>query len=75
MSITFNCTCGQKLETDDKDAGKQAKCPRCGLSVIIPSPVKEETVCPACENPMEDEAVVASRLGFMYYYNKERLGW
>ncbi len=64
MSITFNCTCGQKLETDDKDAGKQAKCPRCGLSITIPSPAKEETICPACGNPMEDDAIICVQCGF-----------
>ena len=64
MSITFNCTCGQKLEVDDEHAGKQPKCPRCGTSITIPSPTPEENVCPACENPMEHDAVICIECGF-----------
>ncbi len=64
MAITFKCTCGQSLETDDEHAGKQAKCPRCGSSVTIPSPEIKETVCPSCGKPMEDGAVICMKCGF-----------
>ena len=35
--ITFACSgCGQKLRSQDKMAGRQTKCPRCGQLVPIP---------------------------------------
>ena len=64
MAITFQCTCGQTLEVDDKHAGKKAKCPRCGNSITIPSTASEESLCPNCGKPMEDNAVICMECGF-----------
>jgi hypothetical protein len=36
--ITFNCSaCQQVLKVGAENAGKQAKCPRCGTALVIPS--------------------------------------
>ncbi|MDA3800443.1 MAG: DUF4190 domain-containing protein [Kiritimatiellae bacterium] len=38
MSIEFDCTnCGQTLSVDTSEAGEQAKCPSCDVTVTIPS--------------------------------------
>ena len=37
MPIEFRCTqCGKLLRTNDDSAGKQAKCPQCGLVLPVP---------------------------------------
>lgn len=39
MPIEFDCTqCQLRLRTPDETAGKQAKCPQCGMLVPIPYP-------------------------------------
>ena len=35
-NIIFACACGQQMQTDDRFAGMQAKCPRCGQPVTVP---------------------------------------
>ena len=64
MAITFECTCGQLLEVENEHAGNQAKCPRCGESVAIPSTEEEESKCPGCGKPMEYDAVICMECGF-----------
>ncbi len=64
MAIAFECTCGQRLEVENEHAGRQAKCPACGMSIIIPYPTPEESTCPACGKPMEDDAVICIECGF-----------
>lgn len=40
MSITVNCQeCGRKLKAPDSAAGKRAKCPSCGATVVIEQPI------------------------------------
>jgi DNA-directed RNA polymerase subunit RPC12/RpoP len=55
--INFNCkNCGQKLKVPDQNAGKKAKCPKCGHPLLIPStpeqPPKKPSLikfrCPSC---------------------------
>lgn len=36
MTIGIECRCGTRLKVDDKLAGKQAKCPKCGEPLSIP---------------------------------------
>jgi len=45
------CTgCGSKLKADESKAGKTAKCPKCGQSIVIPKaqPDMEVVNCPNC---------------------------
>jgi prepilin-type processing-associated H-X9-DG protein len=37
MSILVTCVCGKQFQTDEKNAGRQARCPDCGHELIIPS--------------------------------------
>src|SRR5260221_1047869 len=36
MSIEFTCPNGHRLSTKDDDAGKMAKCPKCGAITKVP---------------------------------------
>ena len=36
MPISFNCSCGERLEVDDELAGRQARCPYCEAVVSVP---------------------------------------
>jgi len=54
--ITFNCSsCQQVLKVSADNAGKQAKCPRCGAAMIIPaaSAGQGPPVAEALDNPYE----------------------
>lgn len=37
MPISFNCSCGERLEVDDELAGRQARCPYCEAVVNVPA--------------------------------------
>jgi len=37
MPISFNCSCGERLEVDDELGGKQARCPYCEAVVNVPA--------------------------------------
>lgn len=57
MPIDFRCPqCNKLLRTPDGSAGKHAKCPQCGLEVVIPAPV---AAVPAgrAGNPLRSPAV------------------
>jgi hypothetical protein len=46
MPISCTCQCGKALRLKDEWVGKQAKCPGCGISFVVPAlggPVKEAT--------------------------------
>jgi predicted RNA-binding Zn-ribbon protein involved in translation (DUF1610 family) len=37
MDITFDCEkCGQRIEIDEKGAGRQVQCPKCGQRLLVP---------------------------------------
>ena len=36
-NIVFSCSCGQQLQMDEKFAGQQVKCPRCGQNLVAPA--------------------------------------
>jgi len=56
MSITFRCEhCHKQVEAPDSAAGKRGKCPHCGLSSYIPSPVSEDDVLPLAPLDAEEE--------------------
>lgn len=37
MPITFNCSCGEKIEVDDDMAGRQVRCPYCDGIADVPA--------------------------------------
>jgi len=45
MPIRFRCKCGKGLKVADSFAGKRAKCPKCGIVLVVP----RKTVKPAAE--------------------------
>jgi len=38
MAITFSCSCGKRLQIDEKHAGKKVRCPECKLIATSPAP-------------------------------------
>jgi len=54
MSIRFRCEgCGKTVEAPDSAAGRRGKCPYCGHSCYIASPVSDEDLIPLKEVPDE----------------------
>ncbi len=47
MRISFACQCGKRLSAREEDAGKRARCSRCGNVVQIPAPHFPEVAAPA----------------------------
>ena len=43
MAIQVLCACGKKLAARDELAGKRAKCPQCGKTLLIPAAAADET--------------------------------
>lgn len=43
MPITFNCSCGEKLEVDDDMAGRQVRCPYCEGIADVPAAAAKPT--------------------------------
>lgn len=45
MKIEFSCTCGARFRVDERQAGRKARCKRCGLALTVPradQPVQQE---------------------------------
>lgn len=38
MAILVTCKCGQQFQTKDENAGRRARCPDCGVELVIPKP-------------------------------------
>lgn len=56
MPITFRCEhCGKEVKAPDGAEGKRGKCPHCGQSNYIPTPVSEEDAIPLAEINTEEE--------------------
>ena len=36
MTYKFECRCGKKLETDEKDLGEEVRCPQCSARILLP---------------------------------------
>lgn len=37
MPISFQCNCGRTFRTADENAGRNAKCPSCGVQLLVPA--------------------------------------
>jgi RsiW-degrading membrane proteinase PrsW (M82 family) len=69
MAIEFTCTCGKSLHAPDGTEGRRARCPKCGMIVIVPAPEVYElspaessvTARPAAVMPSAPPAPVVSR--------------
>src|ERR1039457_1018808 len=47
MDITFDFwKCGECIEIDEKGAGRQVQCPKCGQSLIVPSASSKKNPAP-----------------------------
>jgi len=58
MTIRFHCQgCGKTVEAPDSAAGKRGKCPYCGHSCYIASPMGEEAEIPLKEVDEESSAI------------------
>lgn len=42
MAIEVICTCGKRLRAKEEFAGRRARCPECGQTVLVPSPRAEK---------------------------------
>jgi prepilin-type processing-associated H-X9-DG protein len=49
--IQFDCTCGKRLETEEKYAGQQFPCPFCGAMLTVPG--ESQAIRPAGAAPVE----------------------
>lgn len=56
MSIQVNCKCGKVLRAKDDRAGKRAKCPECGETLVLPVAKSAQNEPP--ESQKESEAPV-----------------
>lgn len=52
MAILVTCACKKRFRARDIDAGKRARCPLCGLSLVVPVPAAAK---PAAQQPIDDE--------------------
>ena len=56
MAITFQCEhCGKEVKAPDGAGGKRGKCPHCGQSSYIPTPVTKDDAIPLAEIDTEEE--------------------
>lgn len=61
MSIEFNCPhCQKFLKTADDKAGRQAKCPGCGESVLVPEATSDDFVSAADEFGYDTEGMAVA---------------
>lgn len=62
MTVESNCSgCGSRLRVDDVYAGKQAVCPRCGTSYVVPAAdtsARPESVLASDQHREADNAAV-----------------
>jgi ribosomal protein L12E/L44/L45/RPP1/RPP2 len=57
MPITFACRCGKRLTVRDENAGKKAKCPKCGAVTMpppVPAPKRPAPVVQDADEVIED---------------------
>jgi len=71
MSITFRCQyCRKEIKAPDTAGGKRGKCPFCGESTYIPSPVSEEDLLPLA--PLDEDEERRRRQQIDTLYEQER---
>jgi hypothetical protein len=51
MPITFTCSCGEPLTANERDAGQEVRCPKCGNGLRIPAADVLGYVAPHGGNP------------------------
>ena len=42
MAIEVSCECGKRLRARDELAGRKARCPGCGKSIVVPMKVRAD---------------------------------
>ena len=67
MGIDFQCQhCRKKVNAPDSAAGKRGKCPFCGQSNYIPTPLTEDDVLPLAPLDEEEERQRRAKLSDLY---------
>jgi phage FluMu protein Com len=67
MSITFRCEhCNKEVKAPDAAGGKRGKCPFCGQSNYIPSPVSEADILDLAPEDPQEERRRAEKLKALY---------
>lgn len=59
MALLVNCDCGERVEADDTDAGKEVPCPACGKAVLMPgayNPLSTAKYLQTSPSPAAEEA-------------------
>ncbi|MEK7469402.1 MAG: zinc ribbon domain-containing protein [Planctomycetota bacterium] len=60
--IPVVCPCGANFTVESKFAGRQGKCPKCGQSILVPTP-QARVSCPKCHFLNRAEDVRCSQCG------------
>jgi ribosomal protein S27AE len=60
LDIKTQCKCGAILKANEKLAGKQAKCPKCGEAVFLPKPDSIHMTC-SCGQIIQAKASLAGK--------------
>ena len=71
----FQCQCGKTFNWTPEKAGKHAPCPGCKQTITIPQQqhtfehnpqptIPVPNLCPACENPLQPNAVICIECGY-----------
>ncbi len=74
MTIRFRCKCGKRCRADDTDAGRVARCPRCGEALQVPASApaarpaiaaaQPDRPCPSCRKPLSPGSVLCVDCGY-----------
>ena len=74
MTIRFRCKCGKRCRADDTDAGRVARCPRCGEALHVPASApaarpaiaeeQSDQSCPSCGKPLAPGTVLCVDCGY-----------
>jgi len=54
MPILVSCRCGKRFRVKEEHAGKTAKCPFCGATLVISIGTQRNTTCDHCNRPIEN---------------------
>ena len=57
MTVSFRCSCGQKLRAKQELAGRQTRCPKCGLQVLIPATSDDSSPQIKTGTPIQPDSV------------------
>ncbi len=74
MTITFRCEkCRKTVEAPNSAVGRRGKCPYCGATSYIPSPVKEEDVIPLAPVDETEERQMQQEIASLLEQERELL--